>query len=376
VTQQHRHFGGRYGAELAVGAVTAVNALGFSAYETWACRRAELTGYGESPFRLPDGERATMAFVPTLAPTSFGGVRLLVLLERTLTPLIEQVAASFGQGARVGLSLCLPERLNGRHAEKRFNAERRQLESHAHARMLEHGLVPSLNVQACGHAAGAFGLLWAGLQLESEQLDAAIVGGVDSYYDPEVMQALMLERRVFCPGQLDAIIPGEAASFALIATRRVLRAKRVEALCRLDTLSIGSEPCHMGLRTPCMGLGLSRTALAASDRLREEHRSLDCILGDVTNEDYRTHEFQLAFPRFARDVVRAEIPLEFLPMATGDLGAATLPTALAIVSQGFTRGDPAADTCLMLASSIGQERGAVLASRVDAGSQEGPRRGQ
>ncbi len=363
--KQHRQLGGRHGAELCVGALSAINALGFCAYETWACRRAELTGYGESPFRLPGGQRATMAFVPTLAPTCFGGVRMLVLLERALAPLLQTVDGAFGRGARVGLALSLPERMDGRHAQRRFALERRQLETHAHARCVEHGLEPTVAVVPSGHAGGALALLWAALRLEAGQIDLALVGGVDSYYDPEVMQALILDRRVLCADQLDAIVPGEGASFALLATSRQLRAHGLPRLCRLQTISAGEEPRSMGSRAPCMGQGLSATALPAADRLREERRSLGWILGDVTNEDYRAHEFQLAFPRIVRNVVPGEIALEFLPMAMGDLGAATVPTALALAAEGFTRGDPESESCLLLASSIGQDRGAVLASKTE-----------
>jgi hypothetical protein len=54
--------------------------------------------------------------------------------------------------------------------------------------------------------------------------------------------------------------------------------------------------------------------------------------------------------------------LELLPPFLGDLGAATLPTAMVIAVEGFTRGDPAAQTCLACASSAGPGRGAVLLS--------------
>ncbi len=363
----HRHFGGRHGGQLVLGAATAVNALGFSAYETWASRRAELTGYGESPFRLPNGERATLAFVPTLVPTSFGGVRMLVLLDRTLAPLVAQLVAAFGTGVRAACAIALPERMDGHDPVRRFDHERRQLQGHAQHVFAQHGLAPQVDVYPRGHAAGAMTLMGTLAALEANTIDVAVVGGVDTYYDPDVMDRLMLEQRVFCNGSLDAIIPGEAASFALIARSSALRAAGLPALCRVETVSLGEEPCRMGLRVPNMGLGLTRTLLPIRDRLHEERRTLDWILGDVTNEDYRAHELQLAFPRFVRDVVKGEIPMEFLPMAMGDLGAASLPTALAIAAEAFSRGDPRAETCLMFAASVGEDRGGVLASSITEG---------
>lgn len=360
--REHRHFGGAYGHELWVGPTTAINCLGFSSHQLWAFRRAELTGYGESPFRLESGERATLAFVPTLPPTSFGAQRMLPLLTDTLAPLAQRAGIAFGASARLGVALCLPERMNGKHALRRHALERKQLETRVLACCTDAGFTPELNVQAHGHAAGARALLWASMQLQSDALDAVIVGGVDSHYDPDVMDTLMRARRVFCSDRIEAMIPGEAASFALIARSGRLRSAGITAQCKLESVSVGEEPCHLGIDTPCLGLGLSRTLQVISDRLLAERRSLDWILGDVTNEDYRTRELQLAYPRFVRDVVQREIPLEFLPMAMGDLGAATLPTALAIAAEGLSRGDPVADTCLLFAGSDGEDRGAALAS--------------
>jgi hypothetical protein len=179
------------------------------------------------------------------------------------------------------------------------------------------------------------------------------------------MDALMLDRRVFWAEQLDAFIPGEAASFALLARRSALRALSLPPICRVDSVSVGEEPCRMGLSVPCMGLGLSRTLMPLADRVRQERRRIEWILGDVTNEDYRTHELQLAFPRFVRDATPPEFPLEFLPMAMGDLGAGTVPTALAIAGEGLSRGDPAVKTCLVFASSAGEDRGGVLVSKLE-----------
>jgi hypothetical protein len=116
---------------------------------------------------------------------------------------------------------------------------------------------------------------------------------------------------------------------------------------------------------PCMGMGLSRTLTPLADRLRQERRRIEWILGDVTNEDYRAHELQLAFPRIVRDVTPPEFPLEFLPMAMGDLGAATVPTAVAIAGEGMSRGDPGAKTCVVFASSVGEDRGGVLLSKIE-----------
>lgn len=360
----HRHYGGRHGSRWVVSTTTAVTPLGFSSYETWAFRRAESTGYGESPFRLPSGDRATLAFVPSLAPTSSGGVRMMALLDRVLSPLVAEVAAAFGSDVRVVCALALPERCDGRDALPRFDRERRELLAHGSRVFASHGMTATIDAYPRGHAAGAIALLAALEMLERGAADVALVGGVDTYYDSEVMERLMHDQRVFCSEWLDAIVPGEAAGLSLIAAPSALRSVGLPALCAIDTVSLGEEPCTMGLAVPCMGLGLTRTLLPLRDRLHDERRTLDWVLGDVSNEDYRAHELQLSFPRFTRDIAPREFPLEFLPMSMGDLGAATVPVALAIAAEGLSRGDPRADTCAIFASSVGEDRGAVLASRI------------
>ena len=48
----------------------------------------------------------------------------------------------------------------------------------------------------------------------------------------------------------------------------------------------------------------------------------------------------------------------------GDLGAASMPTAVAIACEGFRRGAPRAATCLITGSSPYEDRGALLLAHV------------
>jgi hypothetical protein len=130
----------------------------------------------------------------------------------------------------------------------------------------------------------------------------------------------------------------------------------------------------MFAESPCTGSGLAQAMRTATSGLPASGRRLEWLLGDVTNESYRTQEFQLALPRAiapggldsaGRDVqpvAEDDLRMEFLPMRFGDLGAATMPTAAIIASQAFVRGSPAGRSCLVVGSSVGSDRGAVLLS--------------
>ena len=76
-----------------VRALSSVNGLGFSPYQMWAFRRADLTAFAPSPFLCDNGLPAIMAPVRTLSVTSFGGDRLVALALEALEPLLPSLAA-------------------------------------------------------------------------------------------------------------------------------------------------------------------------------------------------------------------------------------------------------------------------------------------
>jgi hypothetical protein len=69
-------------------ATSAWNGLGATPHQIWAFRRAELAVHAETPFRLADGERATMLHIRTLPPRAQGVDRLLPVLRALLAPLM------------------------------------------------------------------------------------------------------------------------------------------------------------------------------------------------------------------------------------------------------------------------------------------------
>lgn len=351
-------------------ATSAWNGLAFSPWQTWAFRRAELTAFVESPFYAPNGKRVTAASIRTLEPRWTGLDRMVriggAVIERLLP-----VALATPKGARLGLFTCLDARF-GDAGDARSRREGVALEEHLADKLLAWGLEPARTTVARGHASMAFALAEAGDAIARGALDAAVVAGVDTYHDPDVMQAALDEGRVFDGENLDGFIPGEGGAATLLASPALVGRAGWDALATLEGVATGHEPAHMRTELPCAGVGLSRTLLALADRLRDEGRAVDWWIGDVTGEDYRAHEFQLAFPRASAGVSRGEPTLEFLPGLLGDLGAATLPTAVAVAAEGFARGDPRAATCVCFAGSVTGDRGALLLS-YDAARDRRPR---
>ncbi|MBZ0117848.1 MAG: hypothetical protein K8H88_12675, partial [Sandaracinaceae bacterium] len=96
---------------------------------------------------------------------------------------------------------------------------------------------------------------------------------------------------------------------------------------------------------------------------------VDWWLGDLTHEDYRQRELQLAWPRFPQSAMGPSALVEQLPAHLGDLGAATIGTAISVATEGMSRGDPAARSCAAFACSQGTLRGAVLIRREPIGKE-------
>lgn len=361
------HWGGRHGDSPAIVATSAWNGLGFDPYQIWAFRRAELTPFVDSPFKVPSGLRATMGRIRTLDPRMHGSTRLASIGSTLLDDLAPTLGA-LGRGAGVALVLCLPERM-GDQATSRFRAQRDHLERTLSMQIETHGLRVVPRSEPRGHAAFGIAIREAGLAVMSGAIDAAVVGGLDTYHDPPVFQRLLDERRLMDGENLDSFVPGEGGAFVVLARRDVARSAGWPLLARLESVALNREMATIDNDVPNLALGLSRAARAIADRLVAEKRMLDWWMTDVTAEDFRVMELQLAWPRAAHGVMNEHGTMDFLYPNLGDLGAATMPTGVVIAVEGFLRDDPiAARTCLVTGSSNGEERAAVLVARNESTS--------
>jgi 3-oxoacyl-[acyl-carrier-protein] synthase-1 len=351
--------------------VGAVNGLGFNAHQTWAFWRAEATAMAETPFRCANGTRATMVVSRTLSPRALGAERMTAMALGALEQLVPALEALRGSGARA-MWLGLPERY-GPGADRERTAELRRLEQRLKAWGEQHAGGMEIIPVPHGHASLACATE-AFSEVAAGRVEVAIVGGVDTYYATEVVDELLEQERLFDGKKLDTFIPGEGAAFLLLTRPKLAQRQGLPTLARVEAVAMGHEPGAMFAESPCTGNGLAQAMRNATSGLPASGRLLEWLLGDVTNESYRTRELQLALSRAiapggldsaGRDfqpVASDELQLDFLPMRFGDLGAATMPTGAIIAAQAFVRGSPMAKPCLVIGSSVGKERGALLLS--------------
>ena len=354
-------------------ATGAVNGLAFDPLQTWAFWRAEGVGTVETPFRCADGKRATMVTVRTLPPKT-AGVARLGLLARDALAQIAPALARLGAGARIGLAVCVTDRFTRRPRAAAI-ADLKELEtdlrSWFEARPVK---LAALLMIPRGAAGMGFGLLEAAAPLGAGQLDAVVLVGVDSYHDPDAVEELLATRRLFDGKNVDSMIPGEGAAALLLTTTGVARQVQLVVRGRIDAAAAAQEPATMLGTAPCDGGALSRVLRAITTRVVPERGPIEWLVGDLTNESYRARELQMSLPRALapggidsggvtfRQLGATPLRSDFLPLRFGDLGAATMPTAVVIALEAFARGAPRANGCLVFASSAGSDRGALFVS--------------
>lgn len=349
-------------APLAICNPVAWNGLASDPYRTWAFRRADQVAFTASPFLSPAGERLVMAHIKTL-PTRMQGIeRLERIAERLLTELATPLVA-LDRGTRIAFFPCLPERMGDEHGEREARGERARLVALLAALASVHGAIVEVTPVCRGHASLAFALVQATMALASHGVEVAIVGGLDTAYDPIVIEELIDARRIFDGENLNTACPGEGGAFFLLTAPSTARRLGWRNVALLEGVGTGNEPGHSMNDVGCIGTGLTAAARPLADRLARDRRRLDWWIHDVTNEHYRVHELQMAWPRSCSDVMGPEGVLDGLHAHLGDLGAAAMPTAVAIATEGFRRRGPVSATCVVTGSSLWADRGAVLLSR-------------
>ncbi|OOG27883.1 hypothetical protein B1C78_02630 [Thioalkalivibrio denitrificans] len=222
---------------------------------------------------------------------------------------------------------------------------------------------------------------------DEEGWDAVIFGAVDSLVDELTCRALARAGRAQTV-RSDGVVPGEAAC-CLVLERKLEDDGSVMAW--LDALAVSDEP-HAGAphRHRLEGLGRAmREALGHAKRPLEDLGALVLTLGSDASallEWYQTESrlWPTELPEAERvavalgeaDAVPAPEPAVperlNLNLSLGDIGAASLPVALALACARLEFEHPVVDNCMATEAGGSPQRGAVLLRRPH-GAQTGAR---
>lgn len=220
-----------------------------------------------------------------------------------------------------------------------------------------------------GHAGTALALA-AALDEIARGAPAVVVGGVDSYYHPEVLAWLDEECRLHALDAENGFVPGEGAGFLVLAPRlapkpaqRPSHEPRAKDAPRdagspalLRRVEVGREESVLG---DAPNTGRAMTRIVQDLALSAPGGKLAWALTDVNGERHRMREWELAAGRGAfTDSAIHQRAVDDL----GDLGAASGGVLGALACELFRTGAaPASAACIAL-SSDGPERGAFLLS--------------
>lgn len=315
------------------------------------------------PIPGQEGERAAMtAPIADLEGIGHPAERMEILATEALAKAL-QSAAGHAFGAKTLVLTLLPAQSSPRGSvidrEQFIAAFQSQLPDLAQAqfRFAEtgSGSVAQL-IQACR-------------ELAENTWETVIFGGVDSLVDPPSCTELALAGRLMTLGGVEGLVPGEGAAYLVLQVAKIPAANsQQKTLAQIQAAAQFPEP-HAGMADskPMTGLGAAmQQALAQAGRQGEKPGGLVLPLGAETCGSLEWYQAtQTVWPPTKNENPEAKTqevqPEEFLlHLALGELGAATLPFALALACALFEFEYPVLETILACDAGDDPHRGAIL----------------
>ena len=330
--------------------------LGLRAAQSAAAVRAGVTRLGEHPFMIDQvGDPMPGALDARLDPAMMGAERLLALAETALreacAPLINNAHAPH---LRLSVYLGLPEYRPGFTAQDAAEIQHRLTKFE--------GLpieISEVNVSVGGHAAGLSALATATEHIQQEAFEACLVGGVDSYFQPDTMEWLDENRQLAGAASRSGFVPGEGAGFCLLMAERAWKRLGLSPLARVLGVASGRETKLIKTSDVCLGEGLTATVKNTVSGLTLPTETINDIICDINGERYRGEEWGFVCLRLAQyfdDPSAYRSPAD----CWGDMGAASGPLFAMLACQAAVRGYAKGLRTLLWASSEGGQRGAAV----------------
>lgn len=302
---------------------------------------------------------ALSAPVPGLEEIPHPAERMEILAVTALGHALDQVSGELATGKTLVLTL-LPAKRSPRGGA--FNPQALEVSVKTQLPMLQAAQFRFVEAESGAVAA----LLQACRELAARSWNRVIFGGVDSLVDPVSCTELALAGRLMTVGGVEGLVPGEGAAYLVLQAADKAGTKPPgTTLARILGAAQTTEP-HAGQADskPMTGLAAAiRQSLPQSQGSAQQLAGIILPLGAETAsalEWYQTTE-QL-WPTRPQQQPTTTTPREEWPLhlALGELGAATLPFALALACARFDFEHPPLETILACEAGDGPARGAVL----------------
>lgn len=367
-----------------------VASLGYDARTCCAAARAGLVRPTPiESFRMPspvDGEPVpAIGHAASLLTRGFeGNQRLLRLLQGLFTDLRTQGIVPH-DGARVGFYCSFPDPLRtfsgsaliadekaraalaeeaatmeGVHVDPRFA---HRLVGRA-AQLVQWRGTPTVRCAvSSGHAGGIEALGIAMREIEEQQVDVAVVLGVDSLLDEDTLAWLKKTQRLKAADSPVGLQPGEAAAAIVVEGMQGAGARQHRPIARISHVAFGSEPRSLVSGATPLGeqlaIALARVGEAAG--WREGHTPW--LIVDHNGEAYRATEWGHAVVRLRGDYAGvADATLWYPAASLGDTGSASSIVAMCMALAAIERRYRPRSSCVVTSTSDAHQRAvAVLA---------------
>ncbi|MBK8253724.1 MAG: hypothetical protein IPK82_13790 [Polyangiaceae bacterium] len=335
--------------------------LGLSAIETGFAYRASAVGMREAPIVEEEGaDPVTMCFLPTLDPLLVGHRRASKLAISALDEALSGVMPAIQQ-MRTRLVLIMDEHLGMAGPDSRPPAVELGADVVQRASMS----TPQVQLETSVRGPAGLGFVLPGTldALARGSIEAAIVGGVHTDYDPARVRALAQAGRLFKPDNLDSMIPGEMAAFFVLMRPDVARTYKLQPLVQIFTVATAFDKIRPDNDEPAFeAIGLTVAVRKAGAQLAEEKLRAGWLLTDLSFERHRLFEHQSM-------IIRTQSlwwePQQWDPPALrmGALGAAAMPLHVVLAAEAWRRGWAPHSVAFSCAGSDGGERAAMLISK-------------
>ena len=336
---------------------SALNSIGGDSAMTSLAYRAGLSGVSESGIITSRNQHIQLHTVPEEALDVIDSDASLNAYSNRLTQMchygIGQILEISKLRASVPLFLALPKwppmKQSFPYAKRVFNAVLKKWPDQLSTQ--------ESRLFTAGRIGGANAIDYAFRYIASTQAELVMVGGVDSYSALGLLACLEQEKRLLLPGSPDGFIPGEGAGFILLASGQLAHRlkKKWPVVYRPG---FGSEPGHLYSDDNCMGDGMTDAVCKAAKLGLAETETVSTLHLSMNGEQYWSKELGISRIRCAR-YFSEDIDVEHIAQSVGDLGAAYVPTVLAMYQESQADNRSRKKDMILVASDT-EERSAMI----------------
>jgi 3-oxoacyl-[acyl-carrier-protein] synthase I len=346
-------------SSISIVATGARTPLGLQSSATAAAVRAGISRLGHHPFMIDRlGDPMPGALDKQLDPGLMGPERLLTLAGSAMREVCEPLSTLRATRLRLPVYLALPELRPG------FTEQDAEIVRAGLVRL--EGLpieISEVNVLRQGHAAGLSALATGTEKIQEGAFEVCLVGGVESYFQPDTMEWLDENRQLASVEARSAFVPGEGAAFCMLMTEAARKRFGLSPRALVREVAIDRESKLIKTSDTCLGAGLTAVVRRAVSGLVPPSETINAVICDINGERYRGEEWGFVCLRLSQyfdNPTAYDSPAD----CWGDMGAASGPLFAVLACQAAVRGYARGPRTLLWASSEAGLRGAAVLETV------------